>query len=107
MDEDIEQRFRAVTAQIHAVSFVTEYLLRHVFLTMPRPARLKLAEGLLQAANDTTALSGVTKGDEAASEYLADVGIRSREAVDRLIGKALRITAELEDEANARAGEAR
>ena len=106
MDEEIEQRIRGLTAQMQAVSFLSEFVLRHAFASYPRELRERLADQLRQAANDTTSLGGAAKGDEAVAEYLADIGIRSREAVDRLIGKALRITAEVEDEANAQAREA-
>ena len=100
MDDKTDDRLRSLTAQMHAASFITEYLLRHVFLTLPSQIRVQMADKLLQVADDTSALFGVAKGDEAAAEYIADVGVRSREAVRRLVEKALRITEEMEDQAN-------
>jgi hypothetical protein len=104
MDQQIEDRFRVLTAQTQAISFVVEYLLRHAFLTLPRGARLRLAENLLEASKDTSHFSNIAAGDDLAAEYLADVAIQTQGAIDRIIGKTLRITAEVEDEANAQLG---
>ena len=105
MDETTEQRLRAMEAQLHSISFFTEFLLRQSFAGFSRPEREQLAESIIQAATDTSRLSGLAKGDEARAEYLADTGIRSHEAVKRLVAKTLRAVAEMEDRANAQAAD--
>lgn len=63
MDENLDDRLRAAFAELAAQRYIIDYLLRHLWLELPRAQRLKLAEGLLNASEKTDhlpALQGTT-----------------------------------------------
>lgn len=100
MDEEfVNHMFRKITAELTAQKFIIDYLLRHAWIQIPRTQRLKLAEGLLDASVQTDHLRGIAENDDLFAAALADVTVLMQQLVDQYVGRALKATAEAEDEA--------
>lgn len=104
MDENIDNQLRGITAALGAYEQVLDYLLTCNFLAMPRDERLMMAERILDASEKTEWLSGLTEGDEAASERIADIVTLGQDHVGRIVGRALEVTKEAEDRVIERQG---
>lgn len=88
MDEELEEFVRSTASALSAQAFILDYLLKHIFLEIPKPTRLQLAEALLDSSERTEWLRGVSK-NEFQSERLADMTVRMQQQVDEMIGRAL------------------
>ena len=99
MDEFVTHMTRKITAELTAQRFIIDYLLRHAWIQVPRAQRLKLAEHLLDASVQTEHLRGIAENDDLYAAALADVTVWMQESVDQYVGRALKATAEAEDEA--------
>ena len=102
MDENLEHKLRLIFAEQAAQRFIIDYLLKHLWLELTRKQRLKLAEALLDASEQTEHLSGLAKNDDFAAERLSDMTVRMQESIDQYVGRALKATAEVEDATAAR-----
>lgn len=99
MDEDVAYMMRKVTAELAAQRFILDYLLRYVWIQIPRAQRLQHAEHLLDASEQTEHLRGTAENDDLLAAALADVTVWMQQTVDQFVGRALKATAEAEDEA--------
>ena len=86
--EKLDSLVRSIVSTQSAQEFILDYLLKQVFLEIPKPTRLKLAEALLDASERTEQFHGVSKNDFQA-ERLADMVIQTQQKIDRMIGRAL------------------
>lgn len=91
MDEKIEEFLRSTVSTISAQGFILDYLLKHIFLEIPKPTRLKLAKALLDLSEQTEQFHGVSH-DDFQAERLADMVIQTQQKVDEMIGRALQAT---------------
>jgi hypothetical protein len=96
MDERIDNLLRSLVAKQAAQDFILDYLLKHIFLEIPKPKRLKLAEALLDSSEKTEWLNGVSK-DDFQAERLADMVVQMQQYIDQAIGRALHATERVED----------
>ncbi|WP_298470357.1 hypothetical protein [uncultured Erythrobacter sp.] len=95
MDEEFEQRWRELVSKVAAQRFILDYVLKHLFLTIPKPERLQIAETLLNHSEDTSWLGGVSR-TESHAERLADLVVLAQQEVDLMIGRALEATEKAE-----------
>jgi len=92
MDEKTDNLLRSIAATQAAHAFVLDYVLKQIFLEIPKPTRLKLAEALLDSSVKTELFHGVSK-DDFQAERLADMVIQMQQIIDQMIGRALHATA--------------
>lgn len=95
MDEKTDNLLRSLVAKQAAQDFILDYLLKHIFLEIPKPARLNLSEALLDSSERTEWLNGVSKNDFQA-ERLADMTVQMQQYIDLAIGRALHATEQVE-----------
>jgi hypothetical protein len=88
MDEKTEEFLRSSVATLSAQGFILDYLLKHIFLEIPKPKRLELAKALLDLSERTEQFHGVSR-DDFQAERLADMVIRTQQQIDQMIGRAL------------------
>lgn len=91
VDEKTDNLLRSIVAVQSAQEFILDYLLKHIFLEIPKSTRLKLAEALLALSEGTGHFSGVAK-DDFQAERLADMVIQTQQRIDQMIGRALQAT---------------
>ena len=85
MNPTEEEAFRNVAADNMALGFIL--LAKHLKSFPPRE-RSVLVETLKKQGRETDHLQGLTRGDEAMSELLADVVVRMHEALDGYVARA-------------------
>lgn len=85
MDED---QYRRLVASNAAHAMLVEFLLRVAFKDLDAEGIAGIAEVLKGKARATDHFTGVTKGDEARSERLADMVILMQEHAAKLIDSA-------------------
>ena len=102
MDENLDAKLRSIFAEQAAQRYIIDYLLRHLWLELPRKQRLQMAGVLLDASVQTDHLSGVAKNDDLLAERLADLTVQMQHSIDQYVGRALKITAEIEEAAAAK-----
>lgn len=82
---------RSIVAIQAAHGFMLDYVVKQLFLELPKPTRLRMAEALLDASEQTEWLRGISK-DDFQAERLADMVVQMREHIDLMIGRALQVT---------------
>lgn len=88
---DMENEYlRNLAAEGMIVSFAVELLLVGYFKEHPADEREELFDSFLQTAKRTDHFAGLTKGNEAESEFFADVLVRAHQAADTLIARVKR-----------------
>ena len=89
MDDDyLENTIRTIVSTTTAHEFILDYVLKQLFLELPKPTRLDLAKVLLDASERTEQFHGVSQ-DDFQAERLADMLVRTQHKIDQLIGRAL------------------
>ena len=88
MNPTEEEAFRNIAADNMALGFIVEILLAKYLKSFPPRERSVLVESIKQTGRETNHLRGVTEGDEAMSELLADVVVRMHGALDGYVARA-------------------
>jgi hypothetical protein len=99
MDEDLSHMIRRIVAEQAAQAFMIDYLMRHSWAQLPREQRLKIADGLLTASEQTGHLHGIARNDELQAANLAEITERMQTSIDQYVGRALKAVGDAEDAA--------
>lgn len=94
-DQDTEGSLRKLAAACMAQDFIIDYLLKAHFITLPKAERLKVAEGLLAASQNTSHFEGTAR-DDFDAEAIADVVVDAQSRIDQTVGEALQATEDAE-----------
>jgi hypothetical protein len=91
MEERRDAVIREIVSTVSAQGFVLDYVLKHLWLEIPKQRRLDLAKALLDASERTDQFHGVSADDHQA-ERLSDMVVRTQQKIDQMIGRALEAT---------------
>ena len=78
-----------------AQDFLLDYLLKAHFMVLPKAQRLAVAQGLMDAAMNTSHFAGTAR-NEFDAEAIADVAVDAQSRIEEAIGDALRATEDAE-----------
>jgi hypothetical protein len=98
IDDDTDALLRGMVSTAAAQGFVLQWLLNQSLLALPKPQRLKIAEGLLDASEQSEHLRGLA-ADDFQAERLADIVVQMQHKIDQMIGRALLATERAEGSA--------
>lgn len=104
MDEDLNHMIRRIVAEQAAQAFMVDYLMHHAWAQHSREQRLKIADGLLAASEQTGHLHGIARNDELQAANLAEITERMQTSIDQYVGRALKNIGDAEDAALAEKG---
>lgn len=90
--EKLDDIVRSIVSTQTAQEFILDYLLKHIFLEIPKQLRLDLAGALLDASERTEQFHGISR-DDFQAERLADMVIQTQQKIDQMIGRALEASA--------------